>query len=159
MDKLKNRIKYYLVGLLMGVIVVYFIFGNRGCAWLPGNRVKNMVGEKEIIAGDSIVAMMNKMDIDNDDVYDLLKTNGNVEFSLSITDSTPKVYHIKNDVQETSYWVNFAAYGNPNGEGLPEWKPYDEQDNFALIIDSLTISKRLPSLDKLRFWEFYYAEN
>ena len=54
MDKFKNRIKYFLVGLSIGVILVYFMFGNRGCSWLPENRVKNMIGEKEIVVGDSV---------------------------------------------------------------------------------------------------------
>lgn len=27
----------------------------------------------------------------------------------------------------SSYWVNFAAKGNPNGAGLPKWVPYDRQ--------------------------------
>ena len=24
----------------------------------------------------------------------------------------------------TSYWVNFATTGDPNGKGLPAWSPY-----------------------------------
>ena len=25
------------------------------------------------------------------------------------------------------YWVNFATYGDPNGEGLPQWPAFDNQ--------------------------------
>ena len=27
----------------------------------------------------------------------------------------------------SSYWVNFAATGNPNGKGLPEWPAFNEK--------------------------------
>jgi para-nitrobenzyl esterase len=27
--------------------------------------------------------------------------------------------------QISSYWVNFIATGNPNGDGLPQWEPFD----------------------------------
>ena len=33
-----------------------------------------------------------------------------------------------------SYWVNFAATGNPNGEGLPEWPAFDADVDEALEI-------------------------
>lgn len=29
----------------------------------------------------------------------------------------------------TSYWVNFAATGDPNGKGLPAWQPYNAKNN------------------------------
>ncbi|MBP5153146.1 MAG: carboxylesterase family protein, partial [Lachnospiraceae bacterium] len=30
------------------------------------------------------------------------------------------------------YWVNFAKYGNPNGEGLPEWTPVTEENKQVI---------------------------
>jgi para-nitrobenzyl esterase len=32
----------------------------------------------------------------------------------------------------SSYWVNFATTGNPNGKGLPPWPAYDEKKDLAL---------------------------
>lgn len=29
----------------------------------------------------------------------------------------------------TSYWVNFAANGDPNGKGLPAWPAYKEKSS------------------------------
>ncbi len=38
--------------------------------------------------------------------------------------------------QVSQYWVNFAATGNPNGEGLPEWPAVGELGaNEAMILD------------------------
>ncbi len=34
----------------------------------------------------------------------------------------------------SSYWVNFAANGNPNGKGLPSWPAFSEKENQRLVI-------------------------
>jgi para-nitrobenzyl esterase len=34
----------------------------------------------------------------------------------------------------SSYWVNFAANGNPNGTGLPVWPPFQPNANERLIL-------------------------
>ena len=38
----------------------------------------------------------------------------------------------------SSYWVRFAATGNPNGPNLPEWPAYDEQSRHAREFGSRT---------------------
>ncbi len=34
-----------------------------------------------------------------------------------------------------TYWTNFAKTGNPNGEGVPEWKPCVQDDQHIQILD------------------------
>jgi para-nitrobenzyl esterase len=46
------------------------------------------------------------------------------------------------DLENTisSYWVNFAKTGNPNGQNLPEWKSYDKQSgNIILLNDKIEV--------------------
>jgi para-nitrobenzyl esterase len=35
----------------------------------------------------------------------------------------------------SDYWVNFAKTGNPNGAGLPDWKPYLDKDRRYMAFD------------------------
>ena len=35
-----------------------------------------------------------------------------------------------------TYWTNFAKYGDPNGSGLPAWRPQSAQDDLLLISNS-----------------------
>ena len=32
-----------------------------------------------------------------------------------------------------TYWTNFMKKSDPNGVGLPEWKPYTKDDNFTMV--------------------------
>lgn len=34
----------------------------------------------------------------------------------------------------SSYWANFAKYGDPNGEGLPTWHPYTEATPVQMVL-------------------------
>ena len=56
-----------------------------------------------------------------------------------------------------SYWVNMAATGNPNGEGLPEWPAYDPEADAALRVgDTITVERGIRK-DRLDFFDRYYA--
>ncbi len=56
-----------------------------------------------------------------------------------------------------SYWVNFAATGDPNGEGLPVWPAYDTQADTALEFgDTVQVSTGIRK-DRLDFIDRYYA--
>jgi para-nitrobenzyl esterase len=52
-----------------------------------------------------------------------------------------------------AYWVNFAASGNPNGPGLPDWPRYDpNRPTTAIFKDGVRIGA-VPDLKTLEFWQ------
>ena len=56
-----------------------------------------------------------------------------------------------------SYWVNFAATGNPNGDGAPEWPAYTQADESALELgDSVQVRQGVRA-ERLDFFEQHYA--
>jgi para-nitrobenzyl esterase len=50
-----------------------------------------------------------------------------------------------------SYWANFVATGNPNGEGLPQWPAYTTKDNMTMILGENPVAKPLPDKKSLDF--------
>ncbi|HMH34793.1 MAG TPA: carboxylesterase family protein, partial [Puia sp.] len=49
------------------------------------------------------------------------------------------------------YWANFAATGNPNGNGLPEWSAYDTRDKKIMVLGEKPQTKKLPDGAALDF--------
>jgi hypothetical protein len=94
MQRFRNRLMFYGIGFIIGLILMFFMFGTRGCAWFPENRVKNMIAEKEILVGDSLLEIMNCANVTNTDIYNLLNEDGDVDFSLSKPQEKPKKYWI-----------------------------------------------------------------
>lgn len=59
--------------------------------------------------------------------------------------------------QMSRYWVNFARTGNPNGAGLPEWRPHEAgNDEWAAILDADPQSRRTPDPARLRLHDELY---
>lgn len=58
----------------------------------------------------------------------------------------------------SSYWVNFATKGDPNGDGLPEWPVYKLEDEQVMILDVESKSAVLPDKNKLMLWEKFFSQ-
>jgi para-nitrobenzyl esterase len=56
-----------------------------------------------------------------------------------------------------SYWVNMAATGNPNSEGLPEWPAYDPAADAALHIGDTIVVEQGIRKERLDFFDRFYA--
>jgi para-nitrobenzyl esterase len=55
-----------------------------------------------------------------------------------------------------SYWVNFAATGDPNGAGLPEWTAFDADTDEALEISDTIQMRRGVRKERLDLLDRYY---
>ena len=57
----------------------------------------------------------------------------------------------------SSYWVNFARSGNPNGRGLPKWSEHElGGSDRAAILDTDPASEQLPDAARLALYDRLY---
>jgi para-nitrobenzyl esterase len=57
----------------------------------------------------------------------------------------------------SSYWVNFARTGNPNGADLPNWAAYDGRTERVMEIGDHFQPIPLADNVRLDFWRRFYA--
>jgi para-nitrobenzyl esterase len=59
----------------------------------------------------------------------------------------------------SSYWVNFALAGNPNGKGLPAWPPYNTSNRKIMVFDKQPTAGSLQDREELDFVVKKMTEN
>ena len=52
----------------------------------------------------------------------------------------------------SSYWVNFAKTGDPNGAGLPRWEPFSRESGKIMWLDRQPATEVLPDKGALEWW-------
>lgn len=57
----------------------------------------------------------------------------------------------------SSYWVNFATTGDPNGKGLPKWPAYDPQADASMEFGDTVAAKNGVNKPALDFFDRFYA--
>jgi para-nitrobenzyl esterase len=58
----------------------------------------------------------------------------------------------------SSYWVNFAANGDPNGKGLAKWTAYDGKTPTVMVFGNKPDGTQAPSDDQLAFFQSYFEK-
>ena len=91
MDSLKRRLKYYGFGFLLGLVFVVLFFNNRGCSWLPSNRVKNAIMDRLIVISDENRDALKEKGLTDKDIIEILN-DGDVNFGESDKEAESKVY-------------------------------------------------------------------
>ncbi|TNE53763.1 MAG: hypothetical protein EP338_09550 [Bacteroidetes bacterium] len=96
MSSFLRRLKYYGIGFGLGLVFVFFFFQNRGCSWLPSNRVKNAILDRVITISDEEQKKLTSLGITDQKIIDLLN-DGEVDFGKSKKKGKMKIYQLSRE--------------------------------------------------------------
>ena len=103
--KFLGRLRYFGVGLGMGLVVVFAMFGTRGCDWTPTNRVKSAIQGSTLAANAQNQCLLKCNNITDEILYELIY-NGKVNFKDSKTRIEPKNYILYSDDYKIGFDLN-----------------------------------------------------
>jgi hypothetical protein len=83
----------YGIGFGIGLICVFLFFRNRGCNWLPENRVKSSFIERVIVVPEDEMAAYKALSLNEKQLNDLIQ-NSAISFSESKKKGEPKAYQL-----------------------------------------------------------------
>jgi hypothetical protein len=98
-----RRLFYYLIGVGIGLLFVFFVFGNRGCSWLPQNKVKETINHKILISTSKKVSSKNFKQTFEVSAVNFEKSNKNTDFKTYLFE-TPQA-----DGKKSSFYVSFSS--------------------------------------------------
>src|SRR6478735_5605340 len=56
----------------------------------------------------------------------------------------------------SSYYVNFATTGDPNGKGLPQWPAFTDKNQQVMVFDGAPSARTYPALEKVKVFDPYF---
>ncbi|MCB9203194.1 MAG: hypothetical protein H6604_09155 [Flavobacteriales bacterium] len=106
-----RRLRFYSLGLILGVIIVFLMFGNRdfSCNVMPNQRVLTEVHTKKIEFSKQSIKQLNELSLSEKFVTDTVLYDGDINFSESNAQKEPcpdyKIYYPE---KEKKYYVLFT---------------------------------------------------
>lgn len=97
MDNFFRRLKLYGIGFGIGLVCVFLFFRNRGCNWLPENRVKASIIERVIIVHEDEILAYKGLGITDVQLNKIIQ-NASVSFSESKKKGEPKAYKLTGEL-------------------------------------------------------------
>jgi para-nitrobenzyl esterase len=72
--------------------------------------------------------------------------------------SNPEITNTDFDISEAmaTYWTNFAKYGNPNGQGVPEWPAFTIENPLVMYFSRTSYVGPVPSPESLEVLDAYF---
>jgi para-nitrobenzyl esterase len=70
---------------------------------------------------------------------------------------TPSAEDLALSDQISSYFVNFAKTGDPNGGGLPQWPAFNEQNPRVMVFEGTPRVRINPVLNKVKLFDPYFV--
>lgn len=56
----------------------------------------------------------------------------------------------------STYWTNFAKFGNPNGNGMPEWPAFSDANPVLMYFEQTLHTGPVPSAESLKVLDTYF---
>lgn len=134
MQGIWKRLRYYLIGFLIGTVFVSILFKDRGCSWTPSNRVKNSIQDKIIVFPENQIQSLDALGLNKDNIYKFL-VNASVDFSNSLKDKYPKVYIIEEN-DSIDKRLQFSLY----------------EDSYITIVHALKKDEKAKRYEQLEGW-------
>jgi hypothetical protein len=106
-----QRFKRFLFGVGLGIILVFFFFGNRSEAitgWMPNERVMKRLRETKLQLPDSVKCRLQCAKLDSTSVRNLFE-DGNVRFRRSETKQEPKIYRVDFEQHNPPVQLTFSC--------------------------------------------------
>lgn len=92
-----RRLRIYGFGFGLGLIMVFFFFRNRGCSWLPENRVKNTFMGRVLVVSEENQRLFDQHHLSDSLLVSFLD-DGSIAFGSSKKQGNLKVYKIEKEI-------------------------------------------------------------